>query len=125
MVRASLKEASRIERKPHVPDKHRTHDRTKVADWIEEHAANEWQDWKHREIAEETGYSRQHVDKVVEYYFQPEGESGDVEALADILELGDVTTLQQAFGVDVSRELLIYRMGYRDGQRDAQDEAKE
>lgn len=125
MVRASLKEASRIERKPHVPDKHRTPDRTKVADWIEEHAANEWQEWTHAEIAEETGYSRQHVDKVVEYYFQPEGESSDVEALADELGVGDVTTLQQALGADVSRELLIYRMGYRDGQRDAQDEAKE
>lgn len=125
MVSASLKEADRIERRTHVPDKHRTPERSKVADWIEEHAADDWQEWTHQEIADETGYSRQHVDNVVEYYFQPEGKTSDVEALADDLGIGDISTLQHALGADVSRELLIYRLGYRDGQQDALEQLDE
>lgn len=120
MVRQELKTANEIERRPHVPDKHRTKGREEVADWIEEHAAHEWSDWTHQEVAQEVDYSRQHVDNVVEHYFQPAGGSSDIEALADELGLGDVTRLQEALGADVSRELLIYRLGYRDGQRDAQ-----
>lgn len=119
MASASLTDAERIERKTHVPENHRTRQRTEVADWIEEHAADEWREWKHQEIADELDYSRQHIDNVVRYYFQAAGESSDVEALADELGVGDIGSLQEAFGADVSRELLIYRLGYRDGQQDA------
>jgi hypothetical protein len=122
MVSASLKDAERIERKTHVPDRHRTRQRTEVADWIETHASDEWREWTHQEIADELNYSRQHIDNVVQHYFQPAGESSEVDALADELGVPDVGSLQQALGTNVSRELLIYRLGYRDGMRDARDQ---
>jgi len=122
MATASIKDAERIKRKTHIPEQHRTPKRSQAADWIEEHAADDWRNWTHTEIADETGFSRQHIDNVVEYYFEPAGADSDVEALADELGLGNVSSLERAVGGDVSRELLIYRLGYRDGQRDARKE---
>lgn len=121
MVRRELRAASAIERRPYVPEQHQTQDRDEVADWISDHAASNYASWSHEEIGEETGFSRQHVDNVVEHYFKPAGDASGVEALAEELELGDASGLQAALGSDVTRELLIYRLGYRDGQRDALD----
>lgn len=71
MVSKQLRHANRIERKPNIPESARTSGRDAAADWIEEHAANNWTEWTFSEIADETDYSRQHIANVVENYFQP------------------------------------------------------
>lgn len=74
MVRATLKEATALQRKARVPDSDRTPDRDKVADWIEAnviHGDWDWSDTTISEIAEEIDYSRQHVATTLDYYFDP------------------------------------------------------
>lgn len=75
MVRASIKEASALQRKSFVPDSDRTADRTKAADWIEANAADEWEQWTMTDVADETGYTREHIATTLEHYFEPAGQS--------------------------------------------------
>jgi hypothetical protein len=97
-----LRIADRIARKDKVPEKDYTDNRAEVADWIEEHAADEWSKWTYTRVADELGVSRQHVANAVRAFFVPiDPETGE-KPLTNMNE----------------RELRIYRRGYRDGFRD-------
>lgn len=100
--------AEEIERKENIPKKDQTDDRDEAADAIERM-------WPATltEIAEETGYSRQHIRNTLDVYYRPANTSGPGMNLD---ELGDLSIPGR------ERELLqAYRMGYRDGFQDAQN----
>jgi len=98
-----LRSADRIVRKDHIPDSERTEERDDVADWIDEHAADEWRKWTFTDIADELGFTRQHISNTVKTYYRPAGHEEDAEELGQLSE----------------RDLRIYRRGYRDGYEDA------
>lgn len=111
MVSKALRNATRIERKDSIPAEAQTPKRDEAADWIEEHAAENWGEWTFTDIADETEYSRQHIANTVEAYFRPADAGIDLGAVAD----ADVS---EVVGDGAYRDLLIYRQGYRDGWRD-------
>lgn len=122
MVSDEIRNASQIRRRTMVPPDDRTPKRTEVADWIEEHAADEWERWSTSQVADETGYSRQHVDNVLRYYFKPVRESNVFEDIADRLDIDDLEDRNDLLGELTSKELLIYRLGYRDAVHDFEGE---
>lgn len=69
-----------IERKDHVPDDVRTKGKDEAADWIQENVIDE-ERWPMdmQDIAEEMGYSRQHVTNTIRDYFEVEGAPIDLE----------------------------------------------
>lgn len=83
MSRARIREAGALRRRQRVPDSDRTAARDEVADWIEEHAADDWVSWTMTAVAEEVGYSREHVAKTLEAYFEPAG--AERSELAELL----------------------------------------
>lgn len=93
-----------------VPPSERTEARDDAAEYIEEM-------WPTTltEIAEESGYSRQHVKNTLSRYFKPAEEEGNnMEITA-----GDAPDLNLP---GHERELLqAYRLGYRDGFEDGRD----
>lgn len=122
MVSDEIRNASQIRRRTKVPPDNRTPDRTKVADWIEEHAADEWGRWSALDVADETGYSRQHVNNVLRYYFKPVQEEDIFEEIAERLGVTNAEERDELLGELTSRELLIYRLGYRDAIHDLSEE---
>jgi hypothetical protein len=102
MSRARIREAGALQRKQRVPDSDRTAARDEVADWIEAHAADDWVDWTMTAVAEEVGYSREHVAKTLEAYFEPAG--GERSELAELLG-GEAPTEQSS----------EYRAGFSEG----------
>lgn len=118
MVSESIRRASRLRRRSRIPPDQRTPKRKEVADWIEEHAADSWADWRSTDVAEEVGYSRQHVNNVLEHYFVPVEEEDVFAEIADQLGVTDTAHREQILGELTSRELLIYRLGYRDAMQD-------
>jgi len=122
MVREAIKKASRLERKVHVPQSDRTAERDRVADWIEEKAADDWHDWTMTSVSQAADCSRQLVALVLEDYFIAEGES---RGTPDLGEIGSMSAseIQELLGEGTEREFLIlsagYRQGYRDGRADA------
>jgi hypothetical protein len=108
MVRAAIKEATELQRKQFVPDHERTPDRDELADWIEREivdGAREWADMTISEIHEETGWSREHVARVLDGYF--EAASGDRDELDRLLQ-----SMPSPSGGDE------YQQGYRAGWND-------
>jgi len=103
MSRARIREAGALQRKQRVPDSDRTAARDEVADWIEAHAADDWVEWTMTAVAEEVGYSREHVAKTLEAYFEPAGADGRSE-LAELLG-GEAPTEQSS----------EYRAGFSEG----------
>ncbi|MGB9966102.1 hypothetical protein [Halobacterium hubeiense] len=120
MVSEEIRNATQLRRRTRVPAEHRTPDRTEVADWIEEHAADEWGRWTSSDVEKEVDYSRQHVDNVLEHYFAPVEEENIFEEVADRLGIEDMEKRDELLGELTSRELLIYRLGYRDAVQDLQ-----
>lgn len=118
MVSDEIRNAAQIRRRTRVPPEDRTPDRTQVADWIEEHAAGEWSRWSASQVAEETSYSRQHVDNVLQHYFEPVREANVFDEIAERLGIEDMEDRHDLLGELTSRELLIYRLGYRDAVQD-------
>lgn len=108
MVRNELKYAEQIKRKETVEPENQTPKREAAAEWIEEHVvrAERYRETTISEMAEESGWSRQHIANTLEHYFEPapEGE--------DSLTVG---------GVDVDLLLQVYREGYRNGLQDARE----
>lgn len=111
MVSKALRNATRIERKDTVGDSDRTPKRDEVAEWIDEHAADNWGEWTFTEISDETGFSRQHIANTVDAYFRPADAGVDLSAVAD-------AEASEVIGDAAYRDLLLYRQGYRDGWRD-------
>lgn len=107
MVRARIREASALRRKPQVRDGDRTPDRDEVAEFIAEHVADDWDEWTITEIAERTGYSREHVSNVLDRYFEPQGQVATTE-LEEMLD-AQVPTEQSS----------EYRRGFADGFQQA------
>lgn len=107
MVRAAIKEASALRRKDFVPDDRRTSQRDRLADWIDETIVEgewDWQETTISDIAAETDYSREHVARVLDIYFDPaDGGRSDVVA-----ELAMAAVDTDASGDD-------YQTGFRDG----------
>jgi len=120
MVSDELRRAAKLRRRTRVPAENRTADRTKVADWIEEHAADEWGRWTSTSVAEETGFSRQHVNNVLDHYFIPVEEDDVFDEIAERLNINDMEHHRELLGELTSREMLIYRLGYRDAVHDIQ-----
>lgn len=116
MVSDTLKNATRLQRKASIRNSERTGSRDEVADWIEEHAADDWNEWTMTDIAEEVGYSRQHVANTVEAYFEPVDREGN--SIGGKLQQGSNPENESPLHALSQRELEIYRMGYRDGWRD-------
>jgi len=86
MVRAEIKEASELRRKRYVPDSDRTPDRDAMADWIDSHIVQGDWDWSETtisEISEASGFSREHVARVLDTYFDP-GAGGQSEIIAQM-----------------------------------------
>lgn len=111
MVSARIKEATALQRKRVVPDSDRTPARDDAADWIEANVVSEdvWPEWTISAIADEAGYSREHISKVLDLYFDPAGQAGS-------------GPLAEALGGAVDAEASAdYRAGYRDGFADALD----
>lgn len=106
MVRRELKNAYEIQRKDEVPPDQRTTDRDRAADWIQVHIvdADRYATTTMAEMADESGWSRQHIANTLDAYFEP----ADPEAAPEIHET-----------VDVELILEIYRKGYRDGWEDS------
>jgi len=86
MVRAEIKQASELRRKRYVPDSERTPDRDEMADWIESHIVEgdwNWSETTISEISETSGFSREHVARVLDAYFEP-ASGGQSEVRAQI-----------------------------------------
>lgn len=108
MVRASLREATNLQRVERVDDHNRTPDRDEAADCIETQVINgnrPWSDWTIVELSDVCGWSRQHISVTLEHYFVAEGSqnSGGGSGLDALLG-----------GVEGSEE---YREGFVDGLR--------
>lgn len=122
MVREAIKKASRLERKSYVPQSDRTAERDRIADWIEEKAADDWQNWTMTNVSQAAGCSRQLVATVLDHYFIAEGES---RGAPDLGEIGSMSAdeIRELLGEGTEREFLIlsagYRQGYQDGRADA------
>lgn len=111
MVSDKLKYAEQIARKDSVSPEHRTEGRTQAAEWIQEHIvrARRWPEVTMKQIAEESGWSRQHIANTLEHYFRPaDGE-------------GHGLTID---GYDIKTLLEVYREGYRAGYDDAKHQRK-
>lgn len=128
MVSKQLRHASRIERKPDISESARTAGRDDAADWIKEHAADNWTEWTFSEIADETDYSRQHIANVVENYFQPTGAESDTKSNGSEPRTspGSGQSLSELDNEQVPDWILekvkeAYRDGYRDGFADGRD----
>lgn len=76
-----IREAPRIRRRRFVPEDDRTEDRDKAADYIQKEVitAGRWP-MTMTEIADETGYSRQHIANTLDAYFEPVNGEGDEPA---------------------------------------------
>lgn len=86
MVRPEIKQATALRRRAHVPDEKRTPDRDEMADWIEANIVEgdwEWDKTTISEISEETDFSREHVARVLDSYFDPRS-GGQSELLAEL-----------------------------------------
>jgi len=109
MIRPELRDAREIEPKTRVPASQRTPERDEVAAWVEEQFVDgdeAFGAWTFSDMADEVGFSRTHVTKVLELYFDPVTDSDDdagplSDALDDIEQTGDG-----------------YRAGLRDGFRE-------
>jgi len=95
MVREEIKTATRLQRKPEVPQDDRTPARDDAADWLEKHVVEEdrWADVSLAQLGEESDWTRQHLSTVLDLYFEP------VEEVPESI-------------------LEAYRKGYRDGFQD-------
>ena len=111
MVSNELQHAPRITRKPTIPDSEQTPMREKAAEWIEEHAADDWQNWTFTKIADETEFSRQHIANTVQTYFQPTDGSSASPTKASVSRADAPEWVLEAV-----KE--AYRDGYRDGVED-------
>lgn len=122
MVRAALKHAATLERRPQIDPEDRTQRRDEVAEWIEANAADDWPEWSFTDVAEELDCSRQLVGDVVERYFRPGDEVGidELEAI-DIEQREEVRDL---LGEVTGREALIYALAYRQGYRDGREDGE-
>lgn len=125
MVSTALRNATRLVRKQSIPESDRTPERDKAADWIDEHAADDWEDWNFTDIEDETDWSRQHIANTVEKFFEP------ADAMHQSSQGSSVPAdVRQSQPVDLGQEQLpqwvldavkeAYRDGYRDGIQDAQ-----
>jgi len=107
MVRAEIKQASELSRTHHVPDRDRTPDRDEMADWIDSHIVQGDWDWPETtisEISDAAGFSREHVARVLDTYFEP-ASGGQSEVLS---EIAMAAVDQQASGTD-------FEQGFRQG----------
>jgi len=103
MVRAALKQARRIERQDYVPDSRRTPDRDDAADWLESELVTGDRDWPETtivELSEISGWSRGHIARTLDAYFEPAaGSRGDVLAeLASEIDNVDPSGTEYADG---------------------------
>lgn len=108
-------EAEELERVD-PPDEQRTDARDEAADWIEDMWPATLSD-----IAEESGFSRQHIRNTLDTYFRPAGSSlQTMAAQPDTLEgLEDLPVPKHER--DILRAVnLGYRLGYQDGREDAE-----
>lgn len=121
MVREEVKNTSRLERKPHVPQKDRTPERDRIADWIEDKAADDWDQWTMSSVAQAADCSRQHVGNVLEHYFIAEGESRGIGELGEIGSM-DSDEIRHLLGEATEREFLILSAGYRQGYKDGRED---
>lgn len=98
MVSDEIKNATRLQRKLRVPEQHRTPERDRAADWLEEEvvANDRWGEVTLSQLGEESEWTRQHLSTVLDLYFEP---ATDIPG--DVLE--------------------AYRKGYRDGFQDGLD----
>lgn len=127
MASKQLRLAPRIVRKPNVPEEVRTPAQDQVADWIGEHAADEWSKWSYTDVADEMDVSRQHVSNTVENYFKP-ADVGDAKSNGrqitagqpDAGVLGELDAGQVPDWI-VEKVKEAYRDGYRDGFADGRD----
>ena len=94
--------ADNLVRKASVPERDRTPQRDDAADYIEDM----WPEHSLREIAEESGFSRSHIQNTIDRYFEPadrqESHNGDTRTVEiDIPE-----------GVDEKAYLIGWINGY-------------
>lgn len=121
MASKELRHAARIERKPDIPDSAQTPDRDKVADWIEQHAADDWLNWTFTDVANEypADISRQHVSNTVENYFQPATDNAQEKSNGNS-PTGNVNAVDQLDEGEVPDWVIqkvkdAYREGMQDG----------
>lgn len=110
MVKPAIRDATRLKRKQRVPRSDRTPDRTKAAEWIDEHvipSERDWEEWTIKEIAEGSGWSREHISNTLDRYFEPA--HSPAEDVLDTLTDGMVDAEHSGDG---------YREGLRDGFRE-------
>lgn len=98
MVRAAIKEADELQRRPYVPEQDRTPDRDDAADWLEAELVDGDRSWGQTTIVElseasgnsgESGYSREHIARTLDKYFDPKG--GGRSAILEELASAAVT----------------------------------
>lgn len=97
--------APAIQRKDDVPEEYRTDDRDAAAEYITEEVVEEGR-WPvtMTQIANETGYSRQHIKNVLEYYFEATRAKDEPPRQIEVPEDVDAQS---------------YLRGFIDGYRDA------
>jgi len=101
MVRARIREATELTRRQAVPDADRTPARDAAADCIETYLAeHDWPETTIVELAEHCDWSREHISKTLDAYFDPAG-IGEPDPMADLVatlsEEGEGTATQQAY----------------------------
>lgn len=101
-----MSEHETLRRKSAVPPSDRTEERDAAADWIEQNVIEQGR-WPmtYTEIAEETGWSRQHISNTISDYFTTETSEAETDPEAP-QEKGD--------GRD-NEIFRVYRTGVQDG----------
>jgi len=109
-----IRNADNITRRATVPEGDRTPERSRCADWLQDHVvdAGRWpmQFTDIKQLADERlngdSWSRQHIANTLRTYFEPDREGPHLDDLA-------ADELKEA-----------YRMGYRDGYQDGFSDGK-
>lgn len=97
-----------LRRRQQVPEGNRTEARDAAASWIEDEVLSEdrWP-MTYTNMAEESGWSRQHIANTIENYFV------------------EVDTEDDQIGHEVSNVFEAYRRGYSDGWEDGYERGTE
>jgi len=103
MPRDEIKNADELQRRTYVPESERTPDRDDAADWLEAELVTGDRDWPETtivELSEISGWSREHIARTLDAYFEPgAGSRGDVLAeLASEIDNVDPSGTEYADG---------------------------